>query len=126
MTFDNPALLEMDTTTPRDRATLIRAIAAAAVDAAVAADDDDITGLSLLKAIRSSNYTLFPGGRVVVSTNAAGGTVTFAYPSYADPHGILILTQEAIELLEAQADPMAPNFKRIGRLRAGFRKSKVS
>jgi hypothetical protein len=65
------------------------------------------------------------GGKTLISTNEAGGGVTFALPGDFGPADVMALCEEALQWLLNQPDPTNPNLtpRRITRLRVNFRKA---
>jgi len=97
-------------------------IRAAVLEAAAAVSPT--TARALLQAIiRGKFKTDATDGKTVISTSEAGGTVTFTLPDSLSPAEVMIRAEQAIEWLERQTDPDAPDLTKLRaprRFRATF------
>lgn len=101
--------------------TLVRAFIRAAVLQAQAISS---TPKAVLEAIILGHFTAdtTQNGKTIVSTSAAGSSVTFALPSNFGTAEIMELAETALQTIEAMPDPNNPTFpqRRIKRLRVNF------
>lgn len=62
-------------------------------------------------------------GRTIVSTSKGSSSVSYTIPDGLGPADVVMLAEEALEWVESQPNPDAPDlsgFRRVARLRASF------
>ncbi|MDE2100952.1 MAG: hypothetical protein KGL39_27140 [Patescibacteria group bacterium] len=114
-----------------NRNLLIRGIVLSAVRAA--GDGQQLKPVAILENVVIGKFnTEFSNGKVLVSTNEAGGSVSFMVPGDFGPDEVMALAYEAIQRIksgdfgpnEDSPDPYF-NLRRIKRLRISFAKATI-
>lgn len=89
------------------------------------------SGLKLVEVLSTARNEIFAenvrDGKVMIGSNEAGGSVTFALPAGHAPLELLALLQEALDYCAGFPDPNNPpkTVRRIKRLRVSFLKARV-